>query len=61
MMLESTDNIRLYAFTDASSKESAGSWWPLADATSGKSFELEDSPEDTLIYLEEILNSEICF
>ena len=61
MMLESTDNIRLYAFTDASSKESPGAWWPLAAATSGKSFELEDSPEDTLIYLEEILNSEICF
>tara|TARA_R110001583_G_scaffold47779_1_gene149653 strand:- start:714 stop:1916 length:1203 start_codon:yes stop_codon:yes gene_type:complete len=61
MMLETISDIKLYAFTDISSKESNGAWWPLAFVTSGMTFELDNNPENTLSHLEEIVSSEICF
>ena len=60
MMLESIDDIKLFAFTDVSSKESNGAWWPLASITSGMAYELDNKPEKTLGYLEQILSDELC-
>ncbi len=61
MMLESIDDIKLYAFIDNMSKDITGGWEPLADATSGMTFDLNGKPENTFGYLEDVMSSEICF
>ena len=60
-MLESTDDVTLYTFTDVSSKGVNDAWWPLATITGGKTFELGLGMENTLDQLEDILYNEVCF
>jgi hypothetical protein len=61
MMLESIENIHLYAFTDSSSDKVKGAWLPLTLAASGDSFELSDNSENTIKILEEIFDKETCY
>ena len=61
MMLESIDNMRLFAFTDIADKDSSSAWWPLTAATSGQSFELNSNDISASKQLEEIFTNEICY
>jgi len=61
LMLQSIDNIQLYAFTNITDKNTKNAWYPLATATGGTSIELNSAPDVTKDKLAEIFNKEVCY
>ena len=61
LMLQSIDDIQLYAFTNITDKNTKNAWYPLATATGGTSIELNSAPDVTKDKLAEIFNKEVCY